>query len=257
MKNITIEKDGNVGIVTVNRPKYLNSMNSETRKELATAFEKLDEDNEVKVSILTGSPGKSFIAGADVKEFSKMNIQNRKIMEEDWRITNVISQSKKPVIAMINGFCLGGGLEIAMACDLRTASENSKLGQPEINIGIIPGAGGTQRLTRLVGEGRSMELILTGNMISAEKAERWGLVNIVTNENELKEKTMKLANQIAEKTPFAIERAKRSIKAASIMTMKEGLKFEQELFVECFKSEDGKEGIRAFVEKRKPQFKGK
>ena len=257
MKNITIEKEGDIGIVTVNRPKYLNSMNSETRKELASAFEKLDEDNEVKVSILTGSPGKAFIAGADVKEFSKMKIQNRKIMEEDWRITNVISQSKKPVIAMINGFCLGGGLEIAMACDLRTASENSKLGQPEINIGIIPGAGGTQRLTRLVGEGRSMELILTGNMITAEKAERWGLVNIVTNENELKEKTMRLANQIAEKTPFATERAKRSIKAASIMTMKEGLEFEQELFVECFKSQDGKEGIRAFVEKRKPQFKGK
>ena len=257
MKNITIEKEGNVGIVTVNRPKYLNSMNSDTRKELATAFEKLDEDSEVKVSILTGSPGKAFIAGADVKEFSKMNIQNRKVMKEDWRITNVISESKTPVIAMINGFCLGGGLEIAMACDLRTASENSKLGQPEINIGIIPGAGGTQRLTRLVGEGRSMELILTGNMITAEKAERWGLVNIVTNENELKEKTMRLANQIAEKTPFATERAKRSIKAASNMTMKEGLEFEQELFVECFKSEDGKEGIRAFVEKRKPQFKGK
>ena len=178
-------------------------------------------------------------------------------MEEDWRVTNVISKSKTPVIAMINGFCLGGGLEIAMACDLRIASENSKLGQPEINIGIIPGAGGTQRLTKIVGEGRSMELILTGNMISAEKAENWGLVNLVAKEEELKEKTMKLAEKIAEKSPFAIERAKKSIKAASMMTMKEGLEFEQELFVECFKSEDGKEGIRAFVEKRKPQFKGK
>ena len=257
MKNITIEKKGNIAIVTVNRPKELNSMNAETRKELALAFETLDEDNDVKVSILTGAKGKAFIAGADVKEFSRMEINDRKVMEEDWRVTNVISESKTPVIAMINGFCLGGGLEIAMACDLRIASENSKLGQPEINIGIIPGAGGTQRLTRIVGEGRSMELILTGNMISAEKAENWGLVNLVTKEEELKEKTMKLAEKIAEKTPFAIERAKKSIKAASMMTMKEGLEFEQELFVECFKSEDGKEGIRAFVEKRKPQFKGK
>ena len=257
MENITIEKEGNIGIVTVNRPKELNSMNTETRKELAFAFETLDEDSEVKVSILTGATGKAFIAGADIKEFSRMKINNRKVMEEDWRVTNVISESKTPVIAMINGFCLGGGLEIAMACDLRIASENSRLGQPEINIGIIPGAGGTQRLTRIVGEGRSMELILTGDMISAEKAERWGLVNLVTKEEKLKEKTMILAKKIAEKTPFAIERAKKSIKAASIMNMKEGLEFEQELFVECFKSEDGKEGIRAFVEKRKPQFKGK
>ena len=257
MKNITIEKKGNIAIVTVNRPKELNSMNAETRKELALAFETLDEDNDVKVSILTGAKGKAFIAGADVKEFSRMEINDRKVMEEDWRVTNVISESKTPVIAMINGFCLGGGLEIAMACDLRIASENSKLGQPEINIGIIPGAGGTQRLTKIVGEGRSMELILTGNMISAEKAHNWGLVNLVTKEEELKEKTMNLAEQIAGKTPFAIERAKKSIKAASMVTMKEGLEFEQELFVECFKSEDGKEGIRAFVEKRKPQFKGK
>ena len=143
MKNITVEKEGKIGIVTVNRPKELNSMNSETRRELATAFEELDLDEEVNVSILTGSPGKAFIAGADIKEFSKMDIKDRKAMKEDWRVTDVIANSCKPVIAMINGFCLGGGLEIAMACDLRTASKKSKLGQPEINIGIIPGAGGT------------------------------------------------------------------------------------------------------------------
>jgi enoyl-CoA hydratase/carnithine racemase len=157
---------------------------------------------------------------------------------------------------MINGFCLGGGLEIAMACDLRTASKNSKLGQPEINIGIIPGAGGTQRLTKLVGEGRSMELILTGNMISAEKAEKWGLVNLVTDEELLEKMTMEIAKQIAEKSPFAVERAKKSVKLASNTSMKKGLKKEQELFVECFKSNDGKEGIKAFIEKRKPEFKG-
>jgi len=257
MKNITIEKKNQIGIVTVNRPKELNSMNSETRKELATAFEKLDMDNDVHVSILTGSPGKAFIAGADIKEFSKMEIKDRKAMKRDWRVTDVIANSAKPVIAMINGFCLGGGLEIAMACDLRTASTNSKLGQPEINIGIIPGAGGTQRLTRLVGEGRAMELILTGNMISAEKAESWGLVNLVTDEDQLEDMTMKIANQIAEKSSFAVERAKKSVKLVSNNTMKKGLKIEQELFVECFKSNDGKEGIKAFIEKRKPEFQGK
>ena len=256
MKNITVEKKNQIGIVTVNRPKELNSMNSETRKELALAFEELELDDNINVSVLTGSPGKAFIAGADIKEFSKMKIKDRKTMKEDWRVTDVISDSRKPVIAMINGFCLGGGLEIAMACDLRTASNNSKLGQPEINIGIIPGAGGTQRLTRLVGEGRSMELILTGNMISAAKAESWGLVNLVTDEDTLEEKTMEIATLIAEKSPFAVERAKKSVKLASNTTMKKGLKKEQELFVECFKSNDGKEGITAFIEKRKPEFKG-
>lgn len=256
MKNITVEKKNQIGIVTVNRPKELNSMNSETRKELALAFEELELDDNINVSVLTGSPGKAFIAGADIKEFSKMKIKDRKTMKEDWRVTDVIADSRKPVIAMINGFCLGGGLEIAMACDLRTASNNSKLGQPEINIGIIPGAGGTQRLTRLVGEGRSMELILTGNMISAAKAESWGLVNLVTDEDTLEEKTMEIATLIAEKSPFAVERAKKSVKLASNTTMKKGLKKEQELFVECFKSNDGKEGIAAFIEKRKPEFKG-
>ena len=256
MKNITVEKKNQIGIVTVNRPKELNSMNSETRKELALAFEELELDDNINVSVLTGSPGKAFIAGADIKEFSKMKIKDRKTMKEDWRVTDVISDSSKPIIAMINGFCLGGGLEIAMACDLRTASNNSKLGQPEINIGIIPGAGGTQRLTRLVGEGRSMELILTGNMISAAKAESWGLVNLVTDEDTLEEKTMEIATLIAEKSPFAAERAKKSVKLASNTTMKKGLKKEQELFVECFKSNDGKEGIAAFIEKRKPEFKG-
>jgi len=256
MKNITIERENNIGIVTVNRAKELNSINSETRSELASAFEELDQDDNIKVSILTGSSGKAFIAGADVKEFAKKDIKNQENMKKDWRVTDVIAGSNKPVIAMINGFCLGGGLEIAMACDLRTASENSKLGQPEINIGIIPGAGGTQRLTRLVGEGRSMELIMTGKMITAEKACEWGLVNLVTNEDELKKKTMKLAKEIAEKSTFAIKRAKKSIKAVSNMSINEGLKFEQELFLECFKSNDGKEGISAFVEKRKPNFKG-
>ena len=158
---------------------------------------------------------------------------------------------------MIDGFCLGGGLEIAMSCDLRISSDRSKLGQPEINIGIIPGAGGTQRLTRLIGEGRAMELILTGRMIDAKEAHQYGIVNFVFSPEDLEEKTMEIANTIASKSSYAVERAKKSVKAVAEMSLEKGLKYEQDLFVECFKSEDGKEGIAAFIDKRKANFKGK
>ena len=165
MTNVLIERKDNIGIVTVNRPEQMNSLNSVTRKEMAEAFTELGDDSEILVIILTGAPGKAFIAGADIKEFLKLNLKTEKELKNDWLVTEVIENLKKPVIAMIDGFCLGGGLEIAMSCDLRVASDRTKLGQPEINIGIIPGAGGTQRLTRLVGEGRAMEMILTGRMV--------------------------------------------------------------------------------------------
>lgn len=257
MVNVLEEKRDRIGIITVNRPEQLNSMNSETRKEMADSFEKMDNDPQIAVAILTGSPGKAFIAGADIKEFAEMNLENGEEMEEDWRVTKVISEMKKPVIAMIDGFCLGGGLEIAMSCDLRISSDRSKLGQPEINIGIIPGAGGTQRLTRLIGEGRAMELILTGRMIDAKEAHQYGIVNFVFSPEDLEEKTMEIANTIASKSSYAVERAKKSVKAVAEMSLEKGLKYEQDLFVECFKSEDGKEGIAAFIDKRKANFKGK
>ena len=257
MSNVLVEKRNKIGIITVNRPEQLNCMNSETRSEMAKSFEDMERDSDVSVVILTGAPGKAFIAGADIKEFSEMNLQTRNEMEEDWRVTKVISEMVKPVIAMIDGFCLGGGLEVAMACDLRTSSEKSKLGQPEINIGIIPGAGGTQRLTRLIGEGRAMEMILTGRMITAEEAHQYGIVNFVFHSNELEAKTLEIAGTIAEKSTYAIERAKKCVKAVARMSLEKGLKYEQEMFIECFKSDDGKEGISAFVEKRKASFKGK
>ena len=257
MANILEERRNRIGIITVNRPEQLNSMNAETRSEMADYFEKMDNDPKIAVVILTGSPGKAFIAGADIKEFAEMKLENSEEMKEDWRVTKVISGMKKPVIAMIDGFCLGGGLEIAMSCDLRISSNRSKLGQPEINIGIIPGAGGTQRLTRLVGEGRAMELILTGRMINAEEALQYGILNFIFTPEELEEKTMELANTIASKSSYAVERAKRSVKAVAEMSLEKGLKYEQDLFIECFKSEDGKEGIKAFIEKRKADFKGK
>ena len=257
MSDVLVEKRNKIGIITVNRPEQLNSMNSETRSEMAKSFEAMERDSDVSVVILTGATGKAFIAGADIKEFSEMNLQTRNEMEKDWRVTKVISEMVKPVIAMIDGFCLGGGLEIAMACDLRISSERSKLGQPEINIGIIPGAGGTQRLTRLIGEGRAMEMILTGRMITAEEAHQYGIVNFVFHSNELKAKTIEIASTIAEKSTYAVERAKKCVKAVARMSLEKGLKYEQEMFIECFKSDDGKEGISAFVEKRKASFKGK
>ena len=257
MSDVLVEKRNKIGIITVNRPEQLNSMNSETRSEMAKSFEVMERDSDVTVVILTGATGKAFIAGADIKEFSEMNLQTRNEMEEDWRVIKVISEMAKPVIAMIDGFCLGGGLEVAMACDLRTSSEKSKLGQPEINIGIIPGAGGTQRLTRLIGEGRAMEMILTGRIITAKEAHQYGIVNFVFHSNELEAKTLEIASTIAEKSTYAVERAKKCVKAVARMSLEKGLKYEQEMFIECFKSDDGKEGISAFVEKRKANFKGR
>ena len=257
MANVLIETKDKIGTIIVNRPEQMNSMNSETRAELAEAFTKLGEDDNIAVILLTGAPGKAFIAGADIKEFLKRKMDTEKDLENDWIVTKIISNLAKPVIAMIDGFCLGGGLEIAMACDLRIASDRSKLGQPEINIGIIPGAGGTQRLTRLIGEGRAMEIILTGRMITAQEACDYGILNFVYAAEELESKTMEIANTITQKSSYAIERAKKSIKAVSEMNLENGLKLEREMFVECANSEDGKEGITAFIEKRKPSFKGK
>jgi len=257
MANVLIETKDKIGTVIVNRPEQMNSMNSETRAELAEAFTKLGDDHNIAVILLTGAPGKAFIAGADIKEFLKRKMDTEKDLENDWIVTKIISNLAKPVIAMIDGFCLGGGLEIAMACDLRIASDRTKLGQPEINIGIIPGAGGTQRLTRLIGEGRAMEMILTGRMITAQEACDYGILNFVYPAEELESKTMEIANTITQKSSYAIERAKKSIKAVSEMNLENGLKLEREMFVECANSEDGKEGITAFIEKRKPNFKGK
>ncbi|MBA60184.1 MAG: crotonase [Euryarchaeota archaeon] len=257
MENVLIEKSGKIGIITVNRPQQMNSMNSLTRSELADAFNLLENDKNIAVILLTGSEGKAFIAGADIKEFLNQTIENEKQLEEDWIVTTIISNLKKPVIAVIDGFCLGGGLELAMSCDLRIASDRSKLGQPEINIGIIPGAGGTQRLTRLIGEGRAMEMILTGRMITAEEAFSYGIINFVYDPDDLMDEAMEIANTIGEKSKYAVERAKKSIKAVSEMNLKDGLKLERKMFIECLNSEDGKEGITAFIEKRKPNFKGK
>ena len=256
-ETVLIEKRASVAVLTINRPDKLNALSSKVHSEGVAALGELRKDETVRVVVITGAGEKSFIAGADISEFAgKTPVSQRNLFLEK-TLFNSIDTFPKPVIAMINGFCLGGGCELALACDIRTASEKARFGQPEINLGIIPGGGGTQRLARLIGEGKAMELILTGDMIDAQTALGFGLVNYVFPTEELEAKTFELANKIAEKSPIALQMAKEAVKLASRSTLDEGLRREVDLFAICFSSEDKEEGVAAFLEKRKPTFKGK
>ena len=256
-ETITVEKEGKVAVLTINRPDKLNALNSSVHLEGVQALDELRMDDSVRVVVITGSGEKSFIAGADISEFEGKTPVTQRATFQERTLFNTIDSFPKPVIAMVNGFCLGGGNELALACDLRVCSENARFSQPEINLGIIPGGGGTQRLTRLIGEGRSMEICLTGDMIDAETAHRFGLVNHVYPQAELKAKTMELASKIAEKAPIALQLVKEAVKFASRSNLDEGLRREVDLFAICFSTQDKKEGVSAFLEKRKPDFKGK
>lgn len=256
-ETILIEKRDKVVVITINRPDKLNALNSKVHTEGVAALEELRKDDSCRVVVITGAGGKSFIAGADISEFAGQTPITQRDLFHEKTLFNTIDNFPKPVIAMINGFCLGGGNELALACDIRTASENARFGQPEINLGIICGGGGTQRLTRLIGEGRAMEIILTGDHIDAQKALQYGLVNHVFTSEELEEKTMELARKIAEKAPVALQMSKEAVKFASRSNLDEGLRREVDLFALCFSTEDKTEGVAAFLEKRKPDFKGK
>ncbi len=256
-ENILLERRGRIALITINRPDKLNALNIKTREEMANALDELRNDQEIRVVVITGAGEKSFVAGADINEFAgRTAVQQRAVMKAK-SIFTAAEDFPKPLIAMINGFCLGGGCELALSCDIRVASEIARFGQPEINLGIIPGGGGTQRLTRLVGEGKAMQMILTGEMIGAQEALRLGLVNEVHPPAELEARTMELADKIAEKSPVALAMAKAAVKAAARTTLREGLDQEIDLFALCFSSEDKEEGVRAFLEKRKPDFKGR
>lgn len=256
-ETILLEKNGGVAVLTINRPDKLNALNKTVHTEGVAALNELKKDDEVRVVVITGAGEKSFIAGADISEFVEQTPVTQRSEFQESTLFNSLETFPKPVIAMINGFCLGGGCELALACDLRYAGEKARFGQPEINLGIIPGGGGTQRLTKLLGEGKSMEMILTGDMIDATEAYRLGLVNEVYASEELREKTMEIANKIAEKSPIALQMAKEAVKLASKSNLDEGLRREVDLFAICFSTEDKKEGVAAFLEKRKPVFKGK
>ena len=255
-KNLTCEIQENIAIVTLQRPKALNALNQEVLSELRHVFTE-HLTREIRCVILTGAE-KAFVAGADIKEMDGMTpIQSRQFARSGQLIFESIENFHAPVIAAVNGYALGGGCELALACDIRLASEKAKFGQPEVNLGIIPGFGGTQRLTRTVGPGKARELIYTGNTIDAQEAHRIGLANAVYAPDELMAKSMEMAKTIAGKAPLAVSLCKKAINMGSNMDISRAIEFEADLFAESFSTEDRKEGIDAFVQKRKASFVGK
>jgi enoyl-CoA hydratase len=256
-ETITVEKRGAVSVLTIDRPDKLNALNSQVHAEATAALEDLRRDDGIRVLVITGAGEKSFVAGADIAEFKDQTAVTQRAAFQEKTLFNSIDNFPKPVIAMVNGFCLGGGNELALACDLRVCSPNAKFSQPEINLGIMPGGGGTQRLTRLIGEGRAMEMMMLGEMIDADTALKFGLVSHVYPADELEARTMELANKIAEKAPIAVRLVKEAVKFASRSNLDEGLRREVDLFSLCFSTEDKDEGVSAFLEKRKPVFKGR
>ena len=252
-ENIIFEKEENIAIITFNRPEAMNALNNQTRAEFRAAIDDVASDDEVKVLILTGS-GKAFVAGSDIKEF---NATTPFAAHNIRRLGEMVEQLEKPVIAAVNGFCLGGGNEIAMGCDIIIASDKAKFGQTEINIGIIPGGGGAQRLQRLIGACRAKELIFTGDIIRAEEADRLGLVNRVVPMDELMPTAREIAAKIATKSAAALKLAKQAINYGMQTNLASGLKYEYEMYALSLSLEDKKEGVNAFLEKRKPKFVGK
>jgi enoyl-CoA hydratase len=255
---IEVEMKDRVARVTINRPKKLNALNIQTVIELIEAFSALKDDGGIGVVVLTGAGGKAFAAGADIGELMKLDaLGGKEFALRGQRLTLLIENLGKPVIAAINGFALGGGCELAMACTLRVAAASAKLGQPEINLGTIPGYGGTQRLARLVPRGVAMELVLTGRIIGAEEAHALGLVNRVVPDDEFESAVTELAGQLLAKPPFALKACIEAVEHGSEISIEEGLRLEAALFGHTCGTEDFREGMDAFLNKREAKFKGK
>jgi len=253
-QNILVETRGQVGIITLNRPDSLNALNSPLVAEVGQALDTFEKEKKVGCVIMTGSE-KAFAAGADISEMAPknyMDVYQEDFITKDWER---VSQCRKPIIAAVAGFALGGGCEMAMMCDFIIAAENAKFGQPEINLGIIPGAGGTQRLTRFIGKSKAMEMVLTGRMMTADEAERAGLVSRVVPVEELLDEAITVAEKICKLSQPALMIAKECVNRAYETTMTEGVRFERRLFHSMFSTEDKSEGMAAFIEKRAAQFK--
>lgn len=256
-KNLLISNENGLAVLTINRPDKLNALNIETIAELSDCLDLMDKDKSIKVLIITGHGEKAFVAGADISEFAHFDVENGKKLSEDGQVKlfDKVEKMTKPVIAAVNGFALGGGLELAMSAHIRIASENARLGLPEVSLGVIPGYGGTQRLPQLVGKGRAAEMIFTAQMITAVDAEKFGLVNKVVPFSELMVACKELANKITKNSPTAIKHAIVSMNAGFTDGIN-GYQVEINEFGKCFDSADFKEGTIAFLEKRKPDFKG-
>lgn len=255
--NILSKTSNSICFITINRPNKLNALNKETIEELHEAFQEAEEDTDIKVIIITGSGEKAFVAGADISEFADFNVNEGKILAAKGQeiLFDFIENLSKPVIAAVNGFALGGGLELAMACHFRVASDNAKMGLPEVSLGVIPGYGGTQRLPNLVGKGRAMEMIMTAGMVDANQALSYGLVNHVTSQEELLPLCEKIAGKISRNSSVAISAAIRAINANYIDGV-DGFEVEINEFGTCFGTDDFVEGTTAFLQKRKAEFPG-
>lgn len=256
-ENVNIESEEGIALVQIDRPKKLNALNRKTIAELHEAFKFLEAEPEIRVIILRGSGPKAFVAGADISEFAGFSqAEGGELAREGQkRLFDFVENLSTPVIAAINGFALGGGLELAMACHFRVASQNARMGLPEVSLGVIPGYGGTQRLPQLIGKGRALEMIMTGGMIDADRAQEYGLVNHVTSQEELTDFCVELAGKIAKNSPVAISYAIKTVNAG-FSSNKPGYQAEIEAFGMCFSTADFKEGTTAFLEKRPPDFPG-
>jgi enoyl-CoA hydratase len=256
MNNILTEQDGHILTITINRPNQLNALNKETIDELHQALSSADKDDGVGVIILTGSGEKAFVAGADIKEFADFSVEQGKALSAEGhdKLFNYVENLGTPVIAAVNGFALGGGLELAMSAHMRVASDNAKLGLPEVSLGVIPGYGGTQRLAQLVGKGKALEMVTTAGMISADDALQWGLVNHVVSQAELMDLAKKIAGKMLKNSPNAIRAAIRAVNANYQFGMN-GMQVEIDEFGKCFGTPEFVEGTTAFLEKRKAEFR--
>jgi enoyl-CoA hydratase len=251
------EQEGRVAILTINRPEKMNALNLEVRHQVLAYLGEIESDDSIGVVVITGAGEKSFIAGADIGEFEGRSPIDQRVAMASPPIFESAALYPKPIIAMINGFCLGGGCELAMSCDIRVASSTARFSQPEINLGLIPGGGGTQRMPRLTGFGHALRLVLSGDMISAQEAKEIGLVELVYEPDDLREKTLELAGRIASKSPLTLRVAKQSVRAAMELPLAGGLAYERDLFCLLFSTEDKKEGVEAFLQKRPAEWTGR